>query len=158
VYYDPARNVTIPRTYILQLRERIRTLSEELQIVENETDRAPDAEVMVREAGHIKFKESDESRFLGPSSGIAMTRFVMKMAKQNTDTKSIKEVVNDTTAQEIKSAFTRESQKPTSKIYPLVSSVAEHNLPPRDLTDKLVDIFMAKGANPMALFDFGTLC
>jgi hypothetical protein len=100
---------------------------------------------MVREAGHIKFKEGDESRFMGPSSGIAVTRFVIKMAKQNTDTKSIKEVVNDTMAQEIKSTFTREGQKPTSKIYPLVSSVAEPNLPPRGLTDKLVDIFMTKG-------------
>lgn len=107
---------------------------------------------MVRGAGLIKFKEADESRFLGPSSGITITRFVMEMAKQNTHTKSIKEVVNENAAQEIKYAFNQESQKPTSKVYPMVSSVAEPNLPPRDLTNRLVDIFMAKGmhcnANP----------
>ncbi|KAL1954341.1 hypothetical protein VTO42DRAFT_1368 [Malbranchea cinnamomea] len=66
------------------------------------------------------------------------------MAKQDTDSKSIRELVNGTTSQEIRSTFMRESQKPTLKIYPLVSSVAEPNLPPRNLTYKLVDIFMAK--------------
>ncbi|KAK2784890.1 hypothetical protein FQN52_008826 [Onygenales sp. PD_12] len=144
VYYDPARDRTISRTYILQLRDRIRMLNQELAQVESEIDHSPDAEIMVRGAGLIKFKETDESRFLGPSSGIAITRLVMEMAKQNTDSKSIKEVVNETTAQEIKYAFTRESQKPTSKIYPMISSVAEPELPPRELTYRLVDIFMAK--------------
>ncbi|KKZ65313.1 hypothetical protein EMCG_08829 [[Emmonsia] crescens] len=144
VYYDPARNRTISRTYILQLRERIKMLSQELAQVESEISHCPDAELMVRGAGLIRFKETDESRFLGPSSGITITRLVMEMAKQNTDSKSIKEVVNEATAQEIKYAFTLESQKPTSKIYPMISSVAEPNLPPRELTYRLVDIFMAK--------------
>lgn len=100
---------------------------------------------MARGAGLIKFKETDESRFLGPSSGIAITRFVMDMAKQNTGSKSIKEVVNENTAQQIKSVFDIESQKPTSKVYPMISSVAEPDLPPRQLTNKLIDIFIAKG-------------
>ncbi|OAX81368.1 hypothetical protein ACJ72_04290 [Emergomyces africanus] len=144
VYYDPARNRTISRTYILQLRERIKILSQELAQVESEISHCPDAELMVRRAGLIRFKETDESRFIGPSSGIGITRLVMEMAKQNTDSKTIKEVVNEATAQEIKYAFTLESQKPTSKIYPMISSVAEPNLPPRELTYRLVDIFMAK--------------
>ncbi|KAK2760795.1 hypothetical protein FQN54_002033 [Arachnomyces sp. PD_36] len=144
VYFDPARNRTIPRTYIVQLRERVRMLEEELANAEKEVSRSPDAEIMVRGAGYIKFGENDESRFLGPSSGITITRLVMEMAKLNTDTKSIKEIVPDITAQEIKDAFTKESQKPTSKIYPMISSVAEPNLPPRELTFRLVDIFMAK--------------
>ncbi|EQL28227.1 hypothetical protein RJZ56_005286 [Blastomyces dermatitidis] len=144
VYYDPARNRNISRTYILQLRERIKILSQELAQVESEISHCPDAELMVRGAGLIRFKETDEPRFLGPSSGITITRLVMEMAKQNTDSKSIKEVVNEATAQEIKYAFTQESQKPTSKIYPMISSVAEPNLPPRELTYRLVDIFMVK--------------
>ncbi|EEP81001.1 hypothetical protein UREG_05843 [Uncinocarpus reesii 1704] len=138
------RNTTIPRTYILQLQSKVRRLHEELERVETQIEQSPDPELMIRGGGQIKFKENDESRFLGPSSGIAITRFVMEMAKQNTDSKSIKEVVNETTAQEIKHVFTKESQKPTSKIYPLVSSVAQPDLPDRDLTDKLVDLFMAK--------------
>ncbi|KAG5304935.1 fungal specific transcription factor domain-containing protein [Histoplasma capsulatum G186AR] len=144
VYYDPARNRTISRTYILQLRERIKMLSQELAQVESEISHSTDAEFMVRGAGLIKFKETDEPRFLGPSSGITITRLVMEIAKQNTNSKSIKEVVNEATAQEIKYAFTLESQKPTSKIYPMISSVAEPNLPPRELAYRLVDIFMAK--------------
>ncbi|WEW55767.1 hypothetical protein PRK78_001200 [Emydomyces testavorans] len=144
-YFDPAKNTTIPRTYILQLRDRVKRLHEELAQVEQDIEHSPDPELMVRGGGLIKFKENDESRFLGPSSGIAITRFVMEMAKQNTDTKSIKEVVNETTAQEIKYVFTKESQKPTSKIYPLISSVAQTELPARGLTDRLVDLFMAKG-------------
>ncbi|KAF3480226.1 fungal specific transcription factor domain-containing protein [Arthroderma uncinatum] len=144
-YYDHTKETTISRTYILELREKIRQLGHELEELEDEADRAPDAEAMARGAGLIKFKETDESRFLGPSSGIAITRFVMDMAKQNTGSKSIKEVVNDNTAQQIKSVFDIESQKPTSKVFPMISSVAEPNLPPRELTNKLVDIFMAKG-------------
>jgi preprotein translocase subunit Sec61beta len=36
-----------------------------------------DPEVTMRSAGLIKFSENDESRYLGPSSGIAVTRLVM---------------------------------------------------------------------------------
>lgn len=129
----------------MQLRERIKILSQELAQVENEISHSTDAEFMIRGAGLIKFKETDEPRFLGPSSGITITRLIMEIAKQNTNSKSIKEVVNEATAQEIKYAFTLESQKPTSKIYPMISSVAEPNLPPRELAYRLIDIFMAKG-------------
>ncbi|PGH01551.1 hypothetical protein AJ80_08985 [Polytolypa hystricis UAMH7299] len=144
VYYDPAKNQTIPRTYILQLRDRITKLNAELAQLDSEISHPADAELMARGAGLTKFKENDESRFLGPSSGIAITRFVMEMAKQNTFSKSIKEVVNENTALEIKYNFSRESQKPTSKIYPMISSVAEPDLPPKELTYGLVDLFMAK--------------
>ncbi|TPX24311.1 hypothetical protein DIZ76_013657 [Coccidioides immitis] len=144
VYFDPVKNTTVPRTYILQLQDKVRRLHEKLAQVESQIENSPDPELMVRGGGLIKFKENDESRFLGPSSGIAITRFVMEMAKQNTDTKSIKEVVNEITAKEIKYVFTKESQKPTSKIYPLISSVAQPDLPDRGLTERLVDLFMAK--------------
>jgi Fungal specific transcription factor domain len=112
--------------------------------LEKEETLPPDAEAMIRGAGMIKFHEKDEYRFLGPSSGIAITRLVMDLAKQNTLNKSIREVVPDTTAQEIKQKFDDESAKPTSKIYPLISSVAAPYLPRNDLMDGLVDIYMAK--------------
>lgn len=103
---------------------------------------------MVRGAGRIRFQENDEPRYLGPSSGIAMTRLVMEMAKQNTDSKSIKDVVPELTAQEIKAAFASEDSKPTSKIYPMISSIPQPNLPPQNLTYKLIDVFMVKGIEP----------
>ncbi|OQE43747.1 hypothetical protein PENCOP_c003G07323 [Penicillium coprophilum] len=109
-----------------------------------EIKHAADAELMVRGAGRIRFKENDEARYLGASSGIAMTRLVMEMAKQNTDSKSIKDVVPEFTAQEIKDAFAEEDSKPTSKVYPMISSIPQPNLPPKALTYKLIDLFVAK--------------
>lgn len=99
---------------------------------------------MARGAGLIKFSENDESRFLGPSSGIAITRFVMELAKQYTKNKSIKDIVPTHTAQEIKEKFDVESAKPTSKVYPLISSVAAPSLPSHDLMERLIDLYMAK--------------
>lgn len=99
---------------------------------------------MVRGAGRIRFQENDDPRYLGPSSGIAITRLVMEMAKQHTDSKTIKDVVPELTAQEIKSAFDQESSKPTSKIYPMISSIPQPSLPPRNLTYRLIDVFAVK--------------
>ncbi|KAJ5206094.1 hypothetical protein N7491_003287 [Penicillium cf. griseofulvum] len=144
VYYDSARDSTIPRTYIVTLREKARALERELAKAEKDIQHAADAELMVRGAGRIRFKENDEARYLGASSGIAMTRLVMEMAKQNTDSKSIKDVVPEYTAQEIKDAFAEEDSKPTSKVYPMISSIPQPNLPPKALTYKLIDLFVAK--------------
>ncbi|KAJ5949496.1 hypothetical protein N7454_001080 [Penicillium verhagenii] len=144
VYYDSTRDTTIPRTFIVSLREKARELEKELAAAEKEIQHAADAELMVRGAGRIRFGENDEPRYLGPSSGIAMTRLVMEMAKQNTDSKSIKDVVPDFTAQEIKAAFAQEDSKPTSKVYPMTSSLPNTFLPERGLIYKLIDLFVAK--------------
>ncbi|PYH91499.1 hypothetical protein BO71DRAFT_48232 [Aspergillus ellipticus CBS 707.79] len=144
VYYDSARKCTISRTYIVTLREKARMLEKELAEVDNEVQHAADAELMVRGAGRIRFKENDESRYLGPSSGIAITRLVMEMAKQNTDSKSIKDVVPELTAQEIKDAFAEESSKPTSKVYPMISSMPQPSLPLKHMTYRLIDVFVVK--------------
>lgn len=150
MYYDSTRDSTIPRTYIVSLREKARALERELALAEKEIQHAADAELMVRGAGRIRFKENDEARYLGASSGIAMTRLVMEMAKQNTDSKSIKDVVPEFTAQEIKEAFAQEDSKPTSKVYPMISSIPQPNLPPKALTYKLIDLFVAKGTSTAA--------
>ena len=73
-----------------------------------------------------------------------MTRLAMELAKQNTHTKSIKEVVPDNKARQIKNRFTKEEEKPTSKVYPRISNVAAPDLPSRGLTDSLVDNFNQK--------------
>ena len=69
---------------------------------------------------------------------------VMELAKQNTDTKTIKEIVPDVKAQQIKDRFAKEQGKPTSKVYPNISEVAAPNLPSRSLTDTLVENFNGK--------------
>ncbi|EXJ71323.1 uncharacterized protein A1O5_05129 [Cladophialophora psammophila CBS 110553] len=143
-YYDSTKNRTIPRTYITSLQETVRRLNEELKALQKEEDYEPDHEAMARGAGLVKFSENDECRFLGPSSGIAITRFVMEFAKQNSIRRTIKDVVPQHAAQEIKDKFDEESSKPTSKVYPLISSVAAPELPNRDLMDRLVEIYMVK--------------
>jgi hypothetical protein len=143
-YFDSARNKTIPRTYITSLQEKVRRLNEELKSLQKEEDYEPDLGAMARGGGLVKFSENDESRFLGPSSGIAITRFVMEFAKQNSSRRTIKEVVPQHAAQEIKDKFDAESNKPTSKVYPLISSVAAPDLPNRELMDQLLEIYMVK--------------
>ena len=73
-----------------------------------------------------------------------ITRLVMELAKQNTATKSIKEIVPEVKAQQIKNRFKKEEDKPTSKVYPLISHVAAPELPSRGLTNYLVEKFNQK--------------
>lgn len=73
-----------------------------------------------------------------------MTRLVMELAKRETQSTSIQDIISDTKARRIRDRFSLELAKPTSKIYPLVSSVAAPDLPSRDLTDKLVELFNRK--------------
>ncbi|KAI9722254.1 MAG: hypothetical protein M1812_001726 [Candelaria pacifica] len=139
-YFDTTKGKKIPRTYVIHLQDRVQALEEELARITEDESLGPDAESMVREAGLVRFTGSDESRFLGPSSGIAITRLVMELAKQNTETKSIKEIVPDQKAQQIKDRFALEDS-PTSKVYPLVSDVAAPTLPSRVVADKLTEAF-----------------
>ncbi|MCJ1386366.1 hypothetical protein MMC17_009492 [Xylographa soralifera] len=130
-------------------------LEQELQQASDEPDIPIDAEALMRGAGLVRFQDDEESRYLGPSSGIAMTRLVMELAKQNSSTNSIKEIVPETKAQEIKDRFARESSKPTSKVYPLISSVAAPSLPTKELTETLVDNYNKKGVFGLASESFG---
>ncbi|KAL9581247.1 MAG: hypothetical protein Q9212_004009 [Teloschistes hypoglaucus] len=104
----------------------------------------PDVEAMVRSGGLVTLKENAETRYLGPSSGIAITRLVMEMAKRQTHSTSIQDIISHTKARRIRDRSTLESAKPTSKVYPLVSSVAAPELPSRNLTENLVDLFNRK--------------
>lgn len=137
---------------MIHLQNKVQTLEAEIARIEEHQQSCPDAEMMVRGAGRVKFKENDESRYLGSSSGIAITRLVMELAKQNTNSKSIKEVVPDVKARQIKDRFTKESSKPTSKIYPLISDVAAPDLPSRELAESLIDNFNRKGVT--SIWDF----
>lgn len=100
---------------------------------------------MIRRAASVRIQESDETRFLGPSSGIAITRLVMQLAKRFTDSKNISDIVSDASQAQIKARFAQEDLKPTSKIYPLISDVAAESLPNHDLTDRLIQLFFLKG-------------
>lgn len=76
----------------------------------------------------------------------------MQLAKQFTDSSSITDIVDQDKAQQIKQHFEEEEDKPTSKVYPLISSIAAEDLPPRPLTDLLVELFMAKSMQTSPLW------
>ena len=143
-YHDTSKGKIIPRTYVIYLQAKVQALEAELAQMSESQHISPDAECMLRNAGFVRFKENDASRYLGPSSGITMTRLVMDLAKQNTDTKSIKEIVPETKARQIKDRFIQEEEKPTSKVYPLISDVAAPHLPSRELANNLIDNFYRK--------------
>jgi hypothetical protein len=131
----------------VHLQHKVRDLERQLAHLERD-DVEPDQEDMMRGPAAVRIQESDESKFLGPSSGIAITRLVMQLAKQFTESKSISEIVPDSRARSIKATFDEEDKKPTSKVYPLISDVAAEELPNRDLANLLVQLFYGKGAHP----------
>lgn len=112
-----------------------------------EEDFPPETEDIVRPGGLVRLDEDDETpRFLGPSSGIAMTRIVMEEAKKYSDSRNIRELVP-----EVRDRRTP-VQSPGStastgrkKSYPMISAVPALTLPSRLVTDKLVEIFNQKG-------------
>jgi hypothetical protein len=146
-YFDQAKGTKIPRNFVVYLQHKVRKLEKQLADLEKE-DLDPDPEDVVRPGAAVRIQEHDETKFLGPSSGIAITRLVMRLAKQITDAKSITDIVSEKRAQHIKETFNEEGDKPTSKIYPLISDVAAEELPQRDLTNLLVQLFCCKGISP----------
>jgi hypothetical protein len=144
-YFDPSRNMKIPRNYVVHLQHRVQDLERQLEALEQE-DFGPDPEEIVRGGADIKInKDDDDSKFLGPSSGIAITRLVMQLAKRFTQSDSINDIVAPMQAEMAKEAFAQEEEKPTSKVYPMISDVPAPDLPGRDMTDALVKLFNVKG-------------
>lgn len=73
-YYDTTKGKNIQRTYVIHLQNKVQALEAELASLGIAGYETPDAEIMIRSAGYVRFKENDESRYLGPSSGIAVRK------------------------------------------------------------------------------------
>ena len=135
----------MPRSYVIHLQDRVKEL--ELELASLTTAPSPSKHNIdsVGRGVSVKIKEGDEfPRFLGPSSGIAMTRLVLEMARDLWDAKSIREIITEQKAQELKEKYQNESAKPTSKVYPLISFVAAPGLPSQELTEQLVQNYNLK--------------
>jgi hypothetical protein len=144
-YLDTTKRKTIPRTYVIHLQDRVRELEDELVRLSEEESSTLDDEGIVRGAGLVKLDSVDEPRFLGTSSGIAVTRLVVELARRNTETKSIREIVPE--VQERQEQSPKQDEQRT-KTYPLTSSVPAPGLPKKPVTDKLIEIFIHKGMLP----------
>ena len=144
-YFDSSKNRLISRTYITSLQANVRRLQAELATAGQEDEHVEDPEHMVRGGGMTKFHENEEKKYLGPSSGIAMTRLVIELAKQNTPSRSIRDVVSSSVVKEAKEKFDEESSKPTSKVNTYMSDVAAPDIPSRDLMTHLCNLYVSKG-------------
>ena len=122
----------------------MRSLELQLERLEGDEDH-DDPETLIRGGAGVKLVDAEETSYLGPSSGTQMTRIVMLLAKQFTDTDTIKDIVTESKARQVKAINVAEAEKPTSKIYPLTSDVAAEDLPNRGLTDLLVQLYNLKG-------------
>ncbi|GAP83004.1 putative fungal specific transcription factor domain-containing protein [Rosellinia necatrix] len=155
-YFDTTKGKKISRYYVVKLQEMVRGLEAELgQYIDDDDDiYAKDHEDFIRPGGLVRLNETDETpRYLGPSSGIAMTRIVMEEAKRYTDSGRISELIPDVkgrrkatgsvtpaTANRSQS-FSMPAANPRKKSYPMVSAVPATDLPSRAIADRLIEVF-----------------
>jgi hypothetical protein len=134
------------RTYVIRLQDKVRALEATLAQYTEEDTSPPKPEDAIRPGGLVRLDGNDDTpRFLGPSSGIAMTRLVMEEAKKYTDSRSIRELVPEV-IQRRTPAQSPDTGAPERKVsYPMISAVPAPTLPSRLVTDKLVEVFNQKG-------------
>ncbi|TQS36866.1 hypothetical protein Golomagni_02675 [Golovinomyces magnicellulatus] len=141
-YFDRNKNKNMSRNYILHLQDNIWALEKKLSQLMDEETSSPNTEDMVRPGGFVRLNSDDDTpRFLGPSSGIAMTRLVMEEAKKYTDSRSIRELVPNLREPHIP---TSDSSVGSKKPYPSKFSLPAQTLPSINVTEKLVEIFNQK--------------
>jgi hypothetical protein len=160
-YFDTTKGKKISRLYVVKLQDKVRQLEAELaQYTEEENDYPRSNEEIVRPGGLVRLNETDETpRYLGPSSGIAMTRLVMEEAKRYTESKRISELIPEVRARRTERMNRMQSivnfrdslSVPSSrkKSYPMISAHPAQNLPTRPIADKLVEIFNQRGMAPI---------
>jgi hypothetical protein len=157
-YFDTTKGKKISRFYVVKLQEKVRALEAELGQYTDEDDFPKNDEDFVRPGGLVRLNESDETpRYLGPSSGIAMTRILMEEAKRYTDSSRISELIPEVrdrrqAAPHISALGMRShslamppQMAARKKSYPMISAVPAQNLPSRAIADKLVDVFHQRG-------------
>lgn len=109
-YYDSSKGRVLNRNYVIYLQHKVKELEEELEREES-GDTADDPEAMMR-AATVRMQDATEPKYLGASSGITTTRLVMQLAKQFTDSKSIREIVPDVRAQQSRNSTARNKRSP----------------------------------------------
>ncbi|KAI9677041.1 MAG: hypothetical protein M1817_006880 [Caeruleum heppii] len=142
-YLDPTKGKLIPRAYVVELQDKVRDLEAQLAGLDAQIDDTPDAENMIRGAGMVRFDEGIEPRYLGSSSGIAMTRLNLEQAKHYNRIKTIHEILPD-----VKNRPRPDPANPAdpgqAKSYPTLSYGPASSLPLRSVADGLVEVYCQK--------------
>lgn len=148
-YLDTAKGKKINRYYVIKLQDKVRALEAELaQYTDDENDYPRTTEDIVRPGGMVRVRASDEtSRYLGPSSGIAMTRLLMEEAKKYTDSHRISDLIPAVRARSQARMQSIQMTGPSGerkKSYPMVSESPAEGLPSRATAEKLLGLFHQK--------------
>ncbi|KAJ4271929.1 hypothetical protein NW762_000638 [Fusarium torreyae] len=146
-YLDAAKGRKINRYYVIKLQDKVRQLEAELsQYTDDENEYPKSNEDMVRPGGMVRLNGGDETpRYLGPSSGIAMTRLLMEQAKRYTDSKRISDLIPSVRARQARmQSIQMTGPAARRKSYPMISDHPADNLPTRAVADKLLEIFIQK--------------
>ncbi|KAL8404620.1 hypothetical protein RB594_009465 [Gaeumannomyces avenae] len=151
-YYDTTKGKKINRQYVVKLQGRVRQLEAELAQFTNDDDYPRNSEDMVRPGGLVRLDERDETpRYLGPSSGIAMTRLLMEEAKRYTESNKISELIPEVRSRRLDRSNRMQSvvsmggsisgPSGRKKSYPMVSAYPAEGLPTRPMAGGLMDVF-----------------
>ncbi|KAK3985998.1 fungal-specific transcription factor domain-containing protein [Cladorrhinum sp. PSN332] len=151
-YFDTARGRKMNRSYVVDLQKKVRMLEEELSHFTEEEGEYPHSfEDMMRPGGMVRLEKSDETpRYLGPSSGIAMTRLLMEEAKRFTESQRISDLVpklNDRRRAQrdrMQSVVMGSVSGPSGKRYPQNSDLPAPRFPDRQVVDKFVQAYHEK--------------
>lgn len=146
-YLDAAKGRKVNRYYVIKLQDKVRALEAELDRYTDEAADYPSTnEDIVRPGGMIRLSVSDETpRYLGPSSGIAMTRLLMEEAKRYTETNSVSELIPEVRARRLARMQSIHATTPGhKKSYPMVSERPAEGLPTRAMATKLLEVFWKK--------------
>ncbi len=134
----------------------MRQLEAELAQFTNDDEFLSSSDDLVRCGGLVRLNETDETlRYLGPSSGIAMTRLLVEEAKRYTDSKRISELIPEVRARRIDRMNRMQSivsmagsiSGPSArrKSYPMLSAQPLESLPLRQVADRLAEVFITRG-------------
>lgn len=124
--------------------DQVRSLEAELNRFIEEDGPPQDAESLIRPGGIIRLHENDDApRYLGPSSGVAITRLVMEEAKRYADTKKIRDLVPEVRGRNPPRGLLGMENRKQS--YPMISAVPAKTLPSRQIADNLTRVFNEKG-------------
>ncbi len=144
----------ISRNYVVKLQDKVRELEAELaQFTDDDPHYPHNPEAMVRPGGLVRLSETDETpRYLGPSSGIAMTRLLMEEAKRYTESKRIADLIPEVRTRRLDRSnrmqsvvSARGSISGRKRSYPMISAVAAPSMPSRQIVEKLVDLYNQRG-------------
>ncbi|KAJ4300582.1 hypothetical protein N0V88_003261 [Collariella sp. IMI 366227] len=149
----PLRTGTrVNRGYVVSLQKKVRQLEDVLaKFTDQEEDDAPKHDDVALPGGIVRLSETDElPRYLGPSSGTAMTRLVMEEGKKFAETGRIANLIPNVL---VKRAEHRDRMQSVvmgasisgpsgrKKSYPAHSIIPATKMPSRDIVDRLVRTF-----------------